>query len=123
MQAREVQIPVDLLGLELGTAGLHLNQTAPYRLATLNDNRAVRNVNLPRLILELDLGERRDASFGRSQRRQQRMTKLGDGMDHSQQRGRRALLLFVLPADPHRRDQPRRAPPIRHIAAQHEQRP
>jgi hypothetical protein len=60
------EITGDLLGLERLPAGLHFNESPPNRFPAFDNNGAVRNVDLSVSTLQLNLGERTNAPFGRA---------------------------------------------------------
>lgn len=66
MLAGHVQVAADLIGLQSRRGRLDLNETSPGRLPALGDERPVRDMNLARRVLKLDLGVREEAPLRRS---------------------------------------------------------
>ena len=61
---------------------------------------------------ELNFGVRRDPALRCAQRAEQCVSELRNRPQYREQRRGRALLLFLLTPDPHRRNQPRRMPAV-----------
>src|SRR4051794_12099438 len=106
-----VEVAVDLLVPELGVAGLDLNKHAPACLAALDDDGAVGNRDLALAILELYLGEGRDAALRRTEVLKKGVGELGNRLEDGEESAGGASLLLLLAADPRRRYESRRSPP------------
>ena len=83
LPARQVQVGLDLAGLQLIAAGLNLNQRRPGPLPEDHLDQAIG----PQLLLadrESHLNERRQPPGGRAQRDRHRPAELPDRVDHRQ---------------------------------------
>jgi hypothetical protein len=104
--ARDVEIRADLVVLERSRAGLDLDEAGPSLLAALADDRAVGDHGLTTGIFEANLGEGLDdRRLWRPQLLEQCVTELGHRVHDGEQARRGALLLLLLTAYAHNRDQ------------------